>query len=90
MNCICILLYIFCVNLRIVYSSNVHRLDWRQERKLNVETFGVSASNNWIRRNAWRGRGNWRGSRGGYGPRRSSGGHRGGRGMGYGMDRLSK
>lgn len=86
MNCIC-----FCANLSIVgYSRNVHRLDWRQERKLNVETFGVSASNNWIRRNAWRGRGNWRGNRGGYGLRRSSGGHRGGRGMGYGMDRLSK
>lgn len=44
-----------------------------------------------MRRNAWRGRGNYRNHRGGgYGPRRSSGGHRGGRGMPFGMDRLSK
>lgn len=70
-------------------KGNVHRHDWRQERKLNVETFGVSASNNWMRRNAWRGRGNYRNRGGGYGPRRSGGGHRGGRGMPFGMDRLN-
>ncbi|KAH9362632.1 hypothetical protein HPB48_001271 [Haemaphysalis longicornis] len=50
------------------------RIDWRQERKLNHETFGVSA-NNWMRRNAWRGRGGyWRGGRGG----QRGGGQRGG------------
>lgn len=75
-------------------KGNVHRHDWRQERKLNVETFGVSANNNWMRRNAWRGRGNYRGRGGNYGPRRSGGGgyYRGGRGMGGGMmnnDRLN-
>jgi protein LSM14 len=70
-------------------KGNVHRHDWRQERKLNVETFGVSANNNWMRRNAWRGRGNYRSRGGGYIPRRSSGGHRGGRGMHMGMDRLN-
>ncbi|XP_054710414.1 protein LSM14 homolog A-like [Uloborus diversus] len=63
-------------------KGNVHRHDWRQERKLNVETFGVSANNSWMRRNAWRGRGG--GYRGrGYGPRRG----RGGRGMNSGGDR---
>ncbi|KFM82648.1 Protein LSM14-like protein, partial [Stegodyphus mimosarum] len=66
-------------------KGNVHRLDWRQERKLNVETFGVSANNNWIRRNAWRGRGNYRNR--GYPPRRGGSGHRGGRGMNLGGDR---
>lgn len=66
-------------------KGNVHRHDWRQERKLNVETFGVSASNTWMRRNAWRGRGGYR-SRG-YGPRRGSGGYRDNRGYNYGNDR---
>lgn len=36
--------------------------DWRIERKLNVETFGASANNSWMRRR--RGRGGYR--RGGY------------------------
>ncbi|CAL1296224.1 unnamed protein product [Larinioides sclopetarius] len=66
-------------------KGNVHRHDWRQERKLNVETFGVSANNTWMRRNAWRGRGGYR-SRG-YGPRRGSGGYRDNRGYNYGNDR---
>ncbi|XP_075528957.1 LSM14 family protein trailer hitch [Dermacentor variabilis] len=56
-------------------SKGVQRIDWRQERKLNHETFGISA-NNWMRRNAWRGRGGgfWRGGQ--------RGGQRGGRGGG--------
>ncbi|XP_015907248.1 protein LSM14 homolog A [Parasteatoda tepidariorum] len=63
-------------------KGNIHRHDWRQERKLNVETFGVSANNNWMRRNGWRGRANYR-SRG-YMPRRGGGGYRDNRGMSYG------
>uniref|UniRef100_A0A1E1XTT8 Putative mrna-associated protein rap55 n=1 Tax=Amblyomma sculptum TaxID=1581419 RepID=A0A1E1XTT8_AMBSC len=61
-------------------SKGVQRIDWRQERKLNHETFGISA-NNWMRRNAWRGRGGyWRGGRGGQrgGQRGGPGGNRGG------------
>lgn len=50
-------------------KGNIHRHDWRQERKLNAETFGVSANSNWMRRNTWRGRGmrgrGYRGPRGG-------------------------
>lgn len=34
------------------------RFDWRNERKLNVETFGASANNTWLRRR--RGRGGFR------------------------------
>lgn len=60
-------------------SKGMQRIDWRQERKLNSETFGVAA-NNWMRRNAWRGRGGfWRsGARGG----RGRGGPQGARGGG--------
>ncbi|XP_064466923.1 protein LSM14 homolog A-like isoform X2 [Ornithodoros turicata] len=59
-------------------SKGMQRIDWRQERKLNSETFGVAASN-WMRRNAWRGRGGfWRGARGG----RGRGGPQGARGGG--------
>lgn len=49
--------------------SNVQRIDRRQERKLNEETFGVGG----IRHN-FRGRGGYRGgygNRGGYGQNRS-------------------
>lgn len=58
-------------------NKGIQRIDWRQERKLNHETFGISA-NNWMRRNAWRGRGAggfWRGGQRG-------GGQRGGAGRG--------
>lgn len=51
------------------------RPDWRQERKLNVETFGVATN---YRRGAFRGRGGYRGRGGG------GGGYRGGRGRGRG------
>ncbi|XP_067125658.1 protein LSM14 homolog B-like [Centruroides vittatus] len=36
-------------------KGNTQRFDWRLERKLNIETFGVSGNN--VRRNSWRGRG---------------------------------
>ncbi|GIY25923.1 protein LSM14 homolog B-B [Caerostris extrusa] len=76
------------ISCEAVERKNVHRHDWRQERKLNVETFGVSANNTWVRRNGWRGRGG--GYRGrGYGPRRG-GGYRDNRGYNYGNDRQSK
>ncbi|XP_042896115.1 protein LSM14 homolog car-1 isoform X2 [Parasteatoda tepidariorum] len=39
-------------------SKGFPRFDWRLERKLNVETFGASANNAWLRRR--RGRGNMR------------------------------
>ncbi|KAG1701688.1 Protein LSM14 A [Nymphon striatum] len=51
-------------------KGNMQRTDWRQERKLNTETFGVSGS--YMRRGWYGGRG-YRGYRGG----------RGGRGYGY-------
>ncbi|GAB6021064.1 Protein LSM14 A [Chamberlinius hualienensis] len=51
------------------------RPDWRQERKLNVETFGVATN---YRRGGFRGRGGYRGRGGG------GGGYRGGRGRGRG------
>lgn len=61
-------------------SKGVQRIDWRQERKLNHETFGISA-NNWMRRNAWRGRGGyWRGGRGGHRGGQRGGGQGGNRG----------
>ncbi|EEC13808.1 conserved hypothetical protein [Ixodes scapularis] len=59
-------------------ECGMQRIDWRQERKLNHETFGISA-NNWMRRNAWRGRGSggfWRSGQRGGGQR--GGGQRGG------------
>ncbi|KAG8198990.1 hypothetical protein JTE90_001789 [Oedothorax gibbosus] len=48
-------------------SNGSPRFDWRYEQKLNVETFGVSANNNWLRRRRARGgyRRGYRG-RGGY------------------------
>ncbi|CAN7992047.1 unnamed protein product [Ixodes hexagonus] len=67
-------------------SKGMQRIDWRQERKLNHETFGISA-NNWMRRNAWRGRGSggfWRGGQRGGGQR---GGQRGGNASGGGGQR---
>ncbi|CAL1274319.1 unnamed protein product [Larinioides sclopetarius] len=39
-------------------SKGLPRFDWRYERKLNMETFGVSANNAWLRRR--RGRGGFR------------------------------
>lgn len=36
-------------------KGNTQRFDWRLERKLNIETFGVSGSS--VRRYSWRGRG---------------------------------
>ncbi|GIY93570.1 protein LSM14 homolog B [Caerostris extrusa] len=36
-------------------SKGLPRFDWRYERKLNVETFGVSANNAWLRRRRARG-----------------------------------
>lgn len=36
-------------------SKGLPRFDWRYERKLNVETFGVSANNAWLRRRRSRG-----------------------------------
>lgn len=58
------------------------RPDWRQERKLNVETFGVATN---YRRGAFRGRGGYRGRGGGGGYRGGRGRGRGGQGMqGYG------
>lgn len=39
-------------------SIGFPRFDWRLERKLNIETFGVSANNAWMRRR--RGRGGFR------------------------------
>lgn len=56
-------------------KGKFQRTDWRQERKLNVETFGVT--NSFMRRGGYRGRG-YRG-RGGYRGGRSRG--RGGGGM---------
>lgn len=56
--------------------SKGHRHSWREERKLNSETFGVSEN---FRRN-YRGRGGWRGGH----PR---GGWRGGRGRGGNYNR---
>ncbi|XP_076470907.1 protein LSM14 homolog B-like isoform X2 [Babylonia areolata] len=71
-------------------KAHSNRLTWREERKLNTETFGVSEA-----RRGWRGRGRGRGGyrgrgRGGY--QRDGygfGGGRGGRGGrgGYGDDR---
>ncbi|XP_022256792.1 protein LSM14 homolog B-like isoform X2 [Limulus polyphemus] len=55
-------------------KGNLQRVDWRRERKLNVETFGSSA--NMSRRNPWRG--GFRGYRG------RGGAMRGGRGGGRG------
>ncbi|XP_076335348.1 protein LSM14 homolog B-like isoform X3 [Tachypleus tridentatus] len=55
-------------------KGNLQRIDWRRERKLNVETFGSSA--NMSRRNPWRG--GFRGFRG------RGGAMRGGRGGGRG------
>lgn len=70
-----------------------NRLSWRDERKLNSETFGVSEARRGWRGRGYRGRGGYRGGRGrggyqkdgyGYGGR----GGRGGRGRGsYGEDR---
>ncbi|GFW88233.1 protein LSM14 homolog B-A [Trichonephila clavipes] len=36
-------------------SKGLPRFDWRYERKLNVETFGISANNAWMRRRRARG-----------------------------------
>jgi protein LSM14 len=48
-------------------KGKVQRVDWRQERKLNTETFGVSQN---YRRGGYRGRGGYGyGYRGGYGQR---------------------
>lgn len=51
----------------------MQRTDWRQERKLNTETFGVSGS--YMRRGWHGGRGyrGYRGGRGGRGYNRPSG-----------------
>lgn len=46
-------------------SKGLPRFDWRIERKLNVETFGVSLSDTWMRRR--RGRGGYRRGRARYG-----------------------
>ncbi|XP_005100790.1 protein LSM14 homolog A isoform X2 [Aplysia californica] len=53
--------------------SKGHRHSWREERKLNSETFGISEN---FRRN-YRGRGNWRGGnmRGGWRGRGRGGGY---------------
>jgi len=54
---------------------------WREERKLNTETFGVG-STNYYRHRGYRGRGGYRGYRGGGG----GGGYRGRGGFGGGQD----
>lgn len=52
----------FFDNISCEASQRNARFDWRQERKLNVETFGVPRSNTWVRRR--RGRGAFRGRMG--------------------------
>lgn len=63
--------------------SGSSRPDWREERKINVETFGVRSSSQFGRRGGYRGvSGGYRGGRGRGGGGRGDGMPRGGRGMG--------
>ncbi|XP_003737531.1 protein LSM14 homolog B [Galendromus occidentalis] len=86
---------ISCEALERQNGANTGRVDWRHERSINKETFGVSAPPSWgYRRGGWNGGyNNYRG-RGGYGYNRSRGyggnrnydnrGHGGGNQGGYG------
>lgn len=55
-------------------KGKVSRIDWRQERKMNAETFGLTANN--FRRGGYRGRGGFQGGFSGYSRQNYNNGNR--------------
>ena len=62
-----------------MFVSNQNHVNWKEEKKMNAETFGMSSLNAYIRR-GFRGRGGYRGRGGFYNTRGGQGynNHRGG------------
>ena len=59
----------------LIFSNNQNHVNWKEEKKMNAETFGASSLNAYNRRGFnYRGRGGFRGQRGGGGYYNNRGG----------------